>query len=352
MRNFRKMMISGLAAAAAVLMLSGTAFADGVIIAPGVTIPSHDTSSMGPGPGGPGAGTAGTDTTANVSDGQQTEQQSGQPAEQTPAFPAETQPAAEAQGPAAAGTEAQQTGEQAQAAAATDEASLIAQSLQDQYRIFPTADPNIVISRGRKIDVTKPLLALTYDDGPQTAAGNRIIDAFDKYGQRTTFFMVGDRVPSRAAEVQRMAADGHELANHTYSHTYLNKVGAETIRSQVQKCNDVIEQTTGIRPRIMRLPGGNRNDTVIANVAMPIILWNVDTRDWDHRNTTKIVDAIMGKVKSGDVVLMHELYDATAAATEIIVPQLVEQGFQLVTVSELAALKGVELAAHKIYYSF
>jgi peptidoglycan/xylan/chitin deacetylase (PgdA/CDA1 family) len=347
MRRFRKMMISGLAAAAAVLMLAGTAFADGVIIAPGVTIPSHNQETMGPGPGGPGAGSAPVQETAAD---QGTVQQPEQPAVQNPAAPAETPgPAAD---PAAQQPAPETPSQQTQAGAGTDEASLIAQSLQNQYTIYPTSDPNIVISRGRKIDVTKPLLALTYDDGPQTAAGNRIIDMFDKYGQRATFFMVGDRVPSRAAEVQRMVADGHEVANHTYSHTYLNKVGAETIQSQVRKCNDVIEQTCGIRPRIMRLPGGNKNDTVIANVAMPIILWNVDTRDWDHRNVSKTVSAIMGKVKSGDVVLMHELYDATASATEQVVPALVEQGFQLVTVSELAALKGVDLAAHKIYYSF
>ena len=346
MRRFRKIMISGLAAAAAVLMLAGTAFADGVIIAPGVTIPSHNQESMGPGPGGPGPGAPVQETAADQGAVQQPEQ----PAVQNPEAPSETPgPAAD---PAAQQPAPETPAQQTQAGAGTDEATLLAQSIQNPYTIYPTSDPNIVISRGRKIDVTKPLLALTYDDGPQTAAGNRIIDMFDKYGQRATFFMVGDRVPSRAAEVQRMVADGHEVANHTYSHTYLNKVGAETIQSQVRKCNDVIEQTCGIRPRIMRLPGGNRNDTVIANVAMPIILWNVDTRDWDHRNVSKTVGAIMGKVKSGDVVLMHELYDATASATEQVVPALVEQGFQLVTVSELAALKGVDLAAHKIYYSF
>ncbi len=149
-----------------------------------------------------------------------------------------------------------------------------------------------------------------------------------------------------------MAAEGHEIANHTYSHTYLNKVGAETIRSQVVKCNDVLEQTCGVRPRVMRLPGGNKNSTVLANVNMPIILWNVDTRDWSHRNVAKIREAVMGKVKDGDIVLMHELYDATATASESMVPQLVEQGFQLVTISEMAELKGISLNANQIYYSF
>ena len=196
------------------------------------------------------------------------------------------------------------------------------------------------------------MITLTYDDGPQTVVGNQIMDVFGQYGQRTTFFMVGDRVPARASEVQRMAAEGHEVANHTYSHTYLNKVGAETIRNQVVSCNDIIEQTCGVRPRLMRLPGGNKNSTVLANVNMPIILWNVDTKDWSHRNTAKTVGSVIGHVKDGDVVLMHELYESTAAATAQMVPQLVEQGFQLVTVNELAELKGVALNANQVYYSF
>ncbi len=213
-------------------------------------------------------------------------------------------------------------------------------------------DPNLVMSNGRVIDITKPMVALTYDDGPQTAAGNRIMDVFARYGQRATFFMVGDRVPSRASEVQRMVAEGHELANHTYSHTYLNKVDAATIRKQVAACNDIIEQVAGVRPTIMRLPGGNKNSTVLQNVNMPIILWNIDTLDWKTRNAQSTINAVVGHVHDGDIVLMHELYDATAAATETIVPTLVGQGFQLVTVSELAACRGVQLTPNTVYYSF
>lgn len=205
---------------------------------------------------------------------------------------------------------------------------------------------------GRTIDPSKPMIALTYDDGPQTNAGNRIMDVMLKYNQRCTFFLVGDRIPSRAEEVKRMADNGFELANHSYSHKYLNKCDAATIREEVEKCNRNIEKYAGVTPKIMRLPGGNKNDTVLANVNMPIILWNIDTLDWSTKNTQKTIDAVIGKVKDGDIVLMHELYTTTAEATEYIVPRLVEQGFQLVTVSELAAYKGVSLQNNKIYYSF
>ena len=214
------------------------------------------------------------------------------------------------------------------------------------------ADSNLVFSNGRQVDLTKPMLALTFDDGPQTTSGGRILDTFAKYGQRCTFFLVGDRIASRADEVRRMIAEGHEIGNHTYSHTYLNKTDAAGVQSQVARCNEAVAAATGQTPVVMRLPGGNKNSTVLANVNMPIILWNVDTQDWKYRNAEHVKNAVIGKVKDGDIVLMHELYSTTADAVETIVPTLVQQGFQLVTVSELARFRGVGLAPNTIYYSF
>ena len=328
--------------AAALLMLcsgmSMTTFADAVIYAPGVEVPGSQ-------PTAPGPGDSLTDIqdTANAptapTDGQSsTDNSNGPQTSQTPSDASATG--------AASGNQTA-----AESTATTDIATLKAQSLTDPYTILPTSDPNIVVSRGRTIDKTKPMLALTYDDGPRTDVGDRLMNVFEQYGQRTTFFMVGNRVSSRASELKRMVSSGHEVANHTYDHVYLNKASAATIQSQVKSCNDIIEQTCGIRPRIMRLPGGNKNSTVLANVNMPIILWNIDTRDWEHRNTQKTIDAIIGKVKDGDIVLMHELYESTAAASEYVVPKLVEQGYQLVTVSELAALKGKTLTNNEVYYS-
>ena len=208
------------------------------------------------------------------------------------------------------------------------------------------------MSNGRVVDILKPMVAITFDDGPQTTSGGRILDTFAAYGQRATFFLVGDRIPSRAAEVQRMIAEGHEIGNHTYSHKILSKVGAETVRSQVVGCNEAVAAATGVTPAVMRLPGGGKNSTVLANVNMPVVLWNVDTEDWKYRNADHVINEVIGKVKDGDIVLMHELYGSTATAVETIVPALVSQGFQLVTVSELARFRGYELVPGQVYYSF
>ena len=249
---------------------------------------------------------------------------------------------------------AQQTAQAAQAVPGVSEQHVGpgGAAADPQAPVQEVVSDTIVWSNGRQLDLTKPMLALTFDDGPQVQSGNRIMDVFAQYGQRCTFFLVGDRIASRADEVRRMVADGHEVADHSYSHAYFNKLSAEQIRSEVAKCNAAIAQTTGVAPTIMRLPGGNKTATVLANVNMPIILWNVDTEDWKVKDSARIISRVVGKVKDGDVVLMHELYGTTATAVETIVPTLVSQGFQLVTVSELAKFRGYELVPGQIYYSF
>lgn len=195
------------------------------------------------------------------------------------------------------------------------------------------------------------MIALTFDDGPYAPVGNRIMDVMNQYGGKCTFFMVGNRVPSYQAEVQRMVNEGFEVANHTQDHKYLNQLGADAIRAQVEACNNTIQAVTGVRPTLMRLPGGNKNSTVLANVNMPIILWNVDTKDWKNRNAQSVINSVMGNVKDGDIILMHELYTSTAEAVEALVPALTAQGFQLVTVSELSYYKGIALNPGQIYHS-
>lgn len=205
---------------------------------------------------------------------------------------------------------------------------------------------------GRYVDPSKPMVALTFDDGPQPSVGNRIMDCLAQYGGKATFFMVGERVAARKTELQRMVAEGHEVANHTMNHKYLQKLGAAEIQSQVTKCNDAIEAACGVRPKVMRLPGGNHNATVLANTHMPMIQWNIDTLDWKTKNAQKTVDAVLNHVKDGDIILMHELYSQSGDAALQIIPELTRRGYQLVTVSEMAAAKGHTLQAGKLYSSF
>lgn len=305
----------------------GTAQSPDAAAPGGQTAPTNPDGTSGApaaqAPDGNGAASAATDAQAS----------GGSTENKTPDGGGSLAPGVESAGEA--GSQTAETGQDTQTAEGTN----------------PSADPYLVASGGRMIDLRKPMIALTYDDGPYAPVGNRIMDVAERYNGRVTFFMVGNRVPSYQTEVRRMVTNGHEVANHTYDHKYLNKLNAASIRAQVENCNNVIQNVTGVRPKLMRLPGGNKNATVLQNINMPIILWNIDTRDWDTRNAQKTINAVLGKVKDGDIVLMHELYSSTAEATETIIPALAAQGYQFVTVSELAQFKGKALAQNQIYYS-
>lgn len=204
---------------------------------------------------------------------------------------------------------------------------------------------------GRQIDPSRPMVALTFDDGPFAPVGNQIMDCLAQYGGKATFFVVGSRVSSYGAELQRMVAEGHEIGNHTYEHKNLTKLSGTQIQSQINQCNDAVQAACGVRPSLVRPPGGAKNGTVLANVQAPVIMWSIDTRDWKTRNAGKTVNAVMSQVRDGDIVLMHELYSQTGAAALEMIPRLTEAGYQLVTVSEMAALRG-GAAPGGVYFHF
>ena len=203
----------------------------------------------------------------------------------------------------------------------------------------------------RIIDPSKPMVALTFDDGPYGPVGNRILDCLAQYNGRATFYVVGERVPAEAAEMQRIVAEGHEIGNHTYSHKYLNKLNTAQIRQEIDRCADTVQSVCGVRPATVRLPGGNKNATVLAAVQEPIVLWNVDTLDWKTRNAQQTVSAVLDHVQDGDIILMHELYQASGDAALQIIPELTNRGYQLVTVSEMAQYRRGGLQNGQVYYN-
>lgn len=140
-----------------------------------------------------------------------------------------------------------------------------------------------------------------------------------------------------------MAEQGCEVANHTNDHKYLTKIGAEGIRSQVGSVNQKIASACGVSPVLMRPPGGyvdGASLSVLGSMGMPAIMWSIDTRDWQHRNAQRTIDTVLDQVKDGDIILMHDIYEPTAQAAEVLIPELTARGYQLVTVSELASFRG------------
>ncbi len=223
---------------------------------------------------------------------------------------------------------------------------------KNSYRIL-VRDTNLVSNSFSLygINPKKKMVALTYDDGPYTPVTNRILDSLEEYNGRATFFVVGSRVSTYKDCIKREFELGCEIGNHTYNHTILTSVSASTIKSEISKTNDAVKKITGQAPTIVRTPGGAVNSTVKANVKYPMFNWSVDTLDWKYRNSSSVVSSIKNNVRDGSIVLMHDLYGSTASASEEIIPWLVKNGYQLVTVSELMAVKGIEVKAGQLYNS-
>jgi len=200
------------------------------------------------------------------------------------------------------------------------------------------------------VDPSKPMIALTFDDGPRASVTNRILDSLSQYGGRATFFMVGTNVPHNGDVIRRMVAQGCEVANHTNDHKYISKLSSDGIVSQVSAVNQKVAAVCGVSPVVMRPPGGYvdaHSLSVLGSMGMPAIMWSIDTRDWQHRNAQRTINNVLSQVKDGDIILMHDIYDATADAAVVLIPELTARGYQLVTVSELAAARGGMSAGHK-----
>ena len=193
----------------------------------------------------------------------------------------------------------------------------------------------------KDLDPEKPMVALTFDDGPYDRVTNRIVKVLAKHDSRATFFVVGNRVERYADTMKNAYNKGNQIATHTFDHGDLSKMKKKQIRRELKRAFRVMKKINGENPTMLRPPYGNVNDKMRQTIRIPMIYWNVDTEDWASRNKDKILSRCKS-IKDGDIVLMHDLYPSTAAAVEKLVPKLRKKGFQLVTVEELFYYKGID----------
>ena len=192
----------------------------------------------------------------------------------------------------------------------------------------------------RYVDPDKPMVAITYDDGPGDKSEKKILECLQKYGAVATFFYLGNRIDYADYNVKKAFEIGCEIGNHSWDHADLTGLTKKQIRKEIRDTNKAIKKVIGVEPEVFRPPYGSFNERVLKTVNMPSILWTVDTMDWSSRDA-KAVFKVVKKTKKldGKIILMHSIYNSTAKATEKIVPYLQKQGYQLVTVSELIKYK-------------
>lgn len=200
------------------------------------------------------------------------------------------------------------------------------------------------------IDPNKKMVALTFDDGPGQYT-KTIVNCLKKNDAKATFFVLGSRVSSYASVVKAADSIGCEIENHTNDHKNLVRLSDKEIKAQIRMTDQKIKKITGKTPALLRTPGGSISDRVKKSAGKPIILWSIDTRDWEHRNKDKTIKSVLNNVKDGDIVLMHDIHEPTKEAALYLIPELKRKGYQLVTVKELAKYRGNTLKKGSVYHS-
>ena len=197
----------------------------------------------------------------------------------------------------------------------------------------------------------RPMVALTFDDGPGQYT-EELLQCLEENNAKATFFMLGQNVERYSDTVRHMKELGMELANHTYSHPILTSLTSVQISNELEKTNGIIKRITEEAPAGMRPPGGAFNHTVRSAAGLPIIMWSIDTKDWKTKSEDLTYQCVMDNVRDGSVVLMHDINSWSVRAALRMIPDLEAKGFKLVTVEELAQAKGITLEKGKAYYYF
>ena len=197
----------------------------------------------------------------------------------------------------------------------------------------------------------KMLVALTFDDGPSSIATPDLLDTLTEKDVPATFFMLGIMARGNPEIVQRIAKERHEIASHTMYHQDLVNIPAAAARADIAESKATIDDILGYGPAYTRPPYGDTNGTVIDSVGTPIILWSVDTKDWQSKDPDSIVSTTMSQVYDGAIILMHDIYPTSVDAIPNLVDTLRDAGYEFVTISEMAKLRGIELHSGAIYYN-
>lgn len=215
---------------------------------------------------------------------------------------------------------------------------LRAEGIINPAAVLPSpGTPSLLISNGRAGDRK---IALTYDAGGDSPLGEAVLDGLKRQDVKATFFLTGKWVEQFPALARRIAGDGHEIGNHTFSHPDLTPLPAAEILRQIIACDTMISRVIG-QPasRLFRPPFGAYDARVLQTIGDAgferTIYWSLDTLDWKQLSATEILNRIVSKVQNGSIVLMHLAGANTANATEQAIPQLKRQGYKLVTVTEL-----------------
>lgn len=189
----------------------------------------------------------------------------------------------------------------------------------------------------------KTRIAFTFDDGPGEYT-DELLDCLEENNAHATFFMLGQNVGSWESTVQRMADIGCEIGSHSWDHPNLYDLSMDSVAKEFSDTDAALEKACGQKASVARAPYGNWSDDIISTVGKPFFTWSLDSMDWSYLDVNKDYDAVMnGDLTDGSIILMHDIHEPSVQAAIKMIPELVQKGYKLMTVSELAAAKRVTL---------
>ena len=178
-------------------------------------------------------------------------------------------------------------------------------------------------------------VAVTFDDGPGAESTMMLLDGLKERNVRAAFFLVGENIKGHEDILKRMHDEGHIIGNHTYTHVILTKIPQEKALEEIYNTNKIIEEITGEKVKYIRPPCGEWNNDMFFQVDLQPVFWNVDPLDWKRKDVGEIVEDVVKNVRSGDIILLHDIYDTSVAAALEIIDRLKDKGFVFVTVDEI-----------------
>jgi len=206
---------------------------------------------------------------------------------------------------------------------------------------IPLSSVNSILAKPFKIaginpdGTRKKQIALTFDDGPNAKVTPKILKTLKKYNAKATFFMLGSQAMYNQKLAKKVASAGHEIGNHSFSHTNLVTLSNKKIKAEINRTNEEIKRATGEKPTLFRPPYGSINERVRSQNKLPVILWDVDTLDWKHRNPKTLLTMVKQYSHDGAIILMHDIQPTTAQGLDSVLAYLQKQGYEFVTISEL-----------------
>ncbi len=204
---------------------------------------------------------------------------------------------------------------------------------------------------GSVINTNKKLVAITFDDGPGPYT-NKLLDILNANKAHATFFMLGNNLEKYRSVVLNVYNSGNEIGYHSYAHTNFKRQDIATIKSELDQSNAILKSITGTTFSLIRPPYGSLNSKIKEELDSSFILWSVDTEDWRHKDGEYLLNYVLEHIYPGAIILFHDIHATSVDAMTKILPYLYAEGYQVVTVSDLAKNYNVTLEPHKAYRYF